>query len=126
MVQAVKDGYPQHEIADAAFELQQEIDAGRRIVVGVNAYTEGDAGGTPTFRIDPALEQRQIERLRAAKAGRDSGTVERALAAISAAAGSRGNLMPLLLDAARAQASEGEIVHALQQVWGEHRELPAF
>src|SRR3984893_4948626 len=61
MVQAVKDGYPQREIADAAFELQQEIESGRRIVVGVNAFTEGDDSQTPTLRVDPALEGKQVE-----------------------------------------------------------------
>src|SRR6202011_5034025 len=64
MVQAVKDGYPQRAIADAAFELQREIDSGRRIVVGVNSYTEGDGAEILTLRIDPALERKQIERLR--------------------------------------------------------------
>ena len=68
MVEAVKRGFPQREIADAAFTLQREIDAGRRIVVGVNAYTEGDEADTPILRIDPALERKQVERLRAVKA----------------------------------------------------------
>ena len=126
MVQAVKDGYPQREIADAAFQLQQEIDSGRRIVVGVNSFTEGDDTQTPILRIDPALEPKQIERVRAAKAARDTGAVELALADLKAAADSRRNLMPLLLDAARLHVSEGEIVHALQQVWGDYRERPAF
>jgi methylmalonyl-CoA mutase N-terminal domain/subunit len=126
MVQAVKDGYPQREIADAAFQLQQEIDAGRRIVVGVNSFTEGDDAQTPILRIDPALERKQIERVRAAKAARDNGAVELALADLKAAADGRRNLMPLLLDAARVHVSEGEIVHALQQVWGDYRERPAF
>jgi methylmalonyl-CoA mutase N-terminal domain/subunit len=126
MVQAVKDGYPQREIADAAFQLQQEIDSGRRIVVGVNSFTEGDDAQTPILRIDPALEQKQIERVRAAKAARDTGAVELVLADLKAAADSRRNLMPLLLDAARLHVSEGEIVHALQQVWGDYRERPAF
>jgi methylmalonyl-CoA mutase N-terminal domain/subunit len=126
MVQAVKDGYPQREIADAAFALQQEIESGRRLIVGVNAYTEGDESETPILRIDPALEGKQVERVSAAKAGRDSGVVERALADIKAAAGDGRNLMPPLLEAARAHVSEGEIVHALQQVWGDSRERPVF
>src|SRR5712672_3836015 len=88
MVQAVKDGYPQREIADAAFQLQQEIDSGRRIVVGVNSFTEGDDAQAPILRIDPALEQKQIERVRAAKAARDTGAVELALADLKAAADS--------------------------------------
>ncbi len=126
MVQAVKDGYPQREIADAAFELQSEIDSGRRIVVGVNSYTEGDGAQTPILRIDPALERKQIERLRAVKASRDGESVQAALADVRAAATDGRNMMPLLIDAARAHVSEGEIVHALQDVWGGYSERPAF
>jgi methylmalonyl-CoA mutase, N-terminal domain len=126
MVQAVKRGFPQREIADAAFALQQEIDSGRRIVVGVNSFTEGDDSQTPILRIDPALERKQVERVTAAKADRDGDAVERALAALRTAADGELNLMPLLLDAARVHVSEGEIVHALQQVWGDYREQPVF
>ena len=126
MVQAVKDGYPQREIADAAFELQREIDSGRRIVVGVNSYTEGDGAQTPILRIDPALERKQIERLRAVKASRDGESVQAALADVRGAATDGRNMMPLLIDAARAHVSEGEIVHALQDVWGGYSERPAF
>jgi methylmalonyl-CoA mutase N-terminal domain/subunit len=126
MVAAVKQGFPQREIADAAFELQQEIDAGRRIVVGVNAFTEGDQQETEILRIDHALEQKQIERLRAAKAGRESDALQTALDSIQAAAGRDQNLMPLLIDAARIGATEGEIVQTLQTVWGDYREAPAF
>ena len=71
MVQAVKLNYPQREIADAAFELQTEIDQGRRIVVGVNAFTDGDDEQTPILHIDPALERQQIDRVRAVRARRD-------------------------------------------------------
>ena len=126
MVDAVKRGFPQREIADAAFALQQEIDAGRRIVVGVNAFTEGDEAETPILRIDPALERKQIDRVRAARAGRDSAPVEAVLSAIRVAAANGQNLMPLLIDAARAHVTEGEIVQALQDVWGDYREQPAF
>jgi methylmalonyl-CoA mutase N-terminal domain/subunit len=126
MVEAVKQGFPQREIADAAFELQREIDSGRRIVVGVNAYKEGDDAQTPILSIDPALERQQIDRLTAVKAQRDSEAVSAALAGLKAAADSKRNLMPLLVDAARLHVSEGEIVQALQQVWGDYRERPMF
>ena len=127
MVQAVKQGFPQREIADAAFSLQQEIDSGRRIVVGVNALTEGDEAQTPILRIDPSLERKQIERLRGVRARRDGAAVEAALGHVRhAAAGERENLMPHLLEAARVHASEGEIVKALQDVWGDYREVPVF
>jgi methylmalonyl-CoA mutase N-terminal domain/subunit len=126
MVEAVKRGFPQREIADAAFELQQEIDSGRRTVVGVNRFTEGGSQETEILRIDPDLEQGQIQRVQAARGHRDAATVESTLTAITEAAQADTNLMPLLLDAARAGVSEGEIVLALQQVWGDYRELPAF
>ena len=126
MVEAVKRGFPQREIADAAFELQTEIDAGRRIVVGVNRYTEGDELATEILRIDPALERKQIGRVQAVRADRDEGAVAATLAAIKDAAGGQVNLMPLLLDAARAHVSEGEIVQTLQKVWGDYREQPVF
>jgi methylmalonyl-CoA mutase, N-terminal domain len=126
MVEAVKRGFPQREIADAAFELQTEIDSGRRTVVGVNRFTEGDEQATEILRIDPALERKQIDRVQAARADRDDATVAASLAAIKDAAGGNTNLMPLLLDAARAHVSEGEIVETLQQVWGDYREQPVF
>jgi methylmalonyl-CoA mutase N-terminal domain/subunit len=126
MVEAVKQGFPQREIADASFALQQEIDSGQRIVVGVNAYTEGDHGATAILRIDPALERRQVDRLRAVKADRNTESVETALTDLKAVASGGRNLMPLLVEAARVHTSEGEIVHALQQVWGDYRERPVF
>jgi methylmalonyl-CoA mutase N-terminal domain/subunit len=125
MVEAVKRGFPQREIADAAFDLQREIDSGRRTVVGVNSFTEGDSA-TTILRIDPALEGKQIERVTAAKSGRDGAALQATLAAIKAAAGEHRNLMPLLIDAARVHASEGEIVSSLQEVWGDYREQPMF
>jgi methylmalonyl-CoA mutase N-terminal domain/subunit len=127
MVQAVKQAYPQREIADAAYELQQEIDAGRRSVVGVNAHTEGDDNDTAMLRIDPALERKQIDRLNAVRGRRDDTAVEDSLTALKAAAASeRQNLMMPLLTAARVHASEGEIIQALQDVWGDYRESPVF
>jgi len=127
MVAAVKENYPQREIADASFELQNRIDAGRRIVVGVNAYTEGDDQQTPILRIDPALERKQVGRVQAVKARRDTAQIEPALTALKqAAATSDENLMPHLLQCARVHATEGEIIHALQDVWGSYTETPVF
>jgi methylmalonyl-CoA mutase, N-terminal domain len=126
MVQAVKQGFPQREIADAAFELQSAIDSGRRTVVGVNAYTESDESETPILRIDPTLEQKQIERVRAVRARRSGAHVEAVLAELRSSAAGERNLMALLLEAARAHATEGEIVQALQDVWGDYREQPVF
>jgi methylmalonyl-CoA mutase N-terminal domain/subunit len=127
MVDAVKQSFPQREIADAAFELQTEIDSGRRWLIGVNAYRHEDDGAIPTMRIDPGLERKQIERVKAVRARRDGAGVERELGRLREAAAREGeNLMPLLLDAARAHCTEGEIVIALQDVWGDYRETPVF
>src|ERR1022692_2591563 len=126
MVEAVKRNYPQREIADAAFSLQQEIDSGERVVVGVNRYTEGEGGEPQILRIDPALERKQIDRLNAARARRSGAEVERALAQLRGAAGGQSNLMDPLIECARAGASEGEIVESLQQVFGRYTESPVF
>jgi len=127
MVEAVKRNYPQREIAEAAFELQQRIDERRRIVVGVNDFTEGDDGEVELLRIDPALERKQRDRLEGVRARRDAAEVERTLSAVrQAAATPDRNLLPLFVDAARAHASEGEIVAALQEVWGSYTETPVF
>jgi methylmalonyl-CoA mutase N-terminal domain/subunit len=127
MVAAVKDNYPQREIADASFELQNEIDAGRRIVVGVNAYRHVDEQPLEILRIDPTLERKQVARVQAARGRRDSVAVEAALATLKdTAAREDANLMAPLLDAARAHVTEGEIVEALQTVFGAYTETPVF
>ncbi len=127
MVQAVKRNYPQREIADAAFELQREIDAGERIVVGVNRYVLADEQPIPTLRVDPALERKQIDRLQSARARRDGAQVQRTLATLREdAAHADRNLMDPLLACARAHASEGEIVQSLQKVFGDYQETPVF
>jgi methylmalonyl-CoA mutase N-terminal domain/subunit len=127
MVESVKRNYPQREIADAAFTLQQEIDSGERVVVGVNRYTRADEQPIPTLRVDPALERKQLGRLQAARARRDGVGVERSLAALREdAAHPDRNLMEPLLACARAHASEGEIVESLQQVFGDYTETPVF
>jgi methylmalonyl-CoA mutase N-terminal domain/subunit len=126
MVEAVKRNFPQREIADAAFAYQQEVDEGRRIVVGVNAFEQEDDEPLELLRIDPALERKQIGRLQAVRAARDAGAVEGALAQLRELAAGDANLMPALLEAARAHASEGEIVESLQTVFGTYTEAPVF
>ncbi len=127
MVAAVKENYPQREIADASFELQREIDAGRRVVVGVNAFKDGDDGQTPTHKIDAEMEREQVGRVEAVRANRDAQAVEAAIVALKAAAARPDeNLMPHLLQAARVHATEGELVLALQDVWGDYTENPVF
>jgi methylmalonyl-CoA mutase N-terminal domain/subunit len=127
MVEAVKRNFPQREIADAAFRYQQEVDRGERLVVGVNAFVNDDAEPLEILRIDPALERKQVDRLQSVRARRDGAAVESALARLREDAAEEGrNLMPALLDAARAHASEGEIVESLQAVFGTYTEAPVF
>jgi methylmalonyl-CoA mutase N-terminal domain/subunit len=128
MVEAVKRGFPQREIADAAFRYQREIESGQRKLVGVNSYTEGSPDGAiPILRIDPQLEAKQIGRVQAARDNRDGPAVATALERLrSAAADEHENLMPHLLEAARSDATEGEMVAALQDVFGGYSEAPVF
>jgi methylmalonyl-CoA mutase N-terminal domain/subunit len=126
MVEAIKQNYPQREIADASFQYQSEVEDGKRVIVGVNGFNEGDDEETPILRIDPALERKQIGRVRAVRAGRDAEAVEQALTALRETAAGDGNLMDPLLDCARAHCSEGEIVESLQRVFGTYTETPVF
>ena len=128
MVEAVKRNYPQREIADASFELQRAIEAGERVLVGVNAFTDdGGESDTDILRIDPTLEGKQHTRLQAVRAARDGAEVERTLGDLrSAAAREDANLMEPLLAAARVRASEGEIIEALQDVFGTYTEVPVY
>jgi methylmalonyl-CoA mutase N-terminal domain/subunit len=126
MVQAIKQNFPQREIADASFQYQQEVDDNKRIVVGVNRYQVLDDAPIEILRIDPKLEKKQIDRVKAIRGARDSEAAEAALTALKQAASGDQNLMDLLLDCARAHATEGEIVEALQTVFGTYTETPVF
>jgi methylmalonyl-CoA mutase N-terminal domain/subunit len=127
MVEAVKQNFPQREIADASYWLQTEIDAGQRVVVGVNRFQSSGDAEIQTLRIDPALERKQLDRLQGVRARRDAGAVEGTLHELRRdAARARVNLMPALLRCARAHASEGEIIAALQDVWGAYLETPVY
>jgi methylmalonyl-CoA mutase N-terminal domain/subunit len=127
MVEAIARGFPQREIADAAFRYQREVDSGQRLVIGVNSYRLDDDAEPEIHRPDPSVARTQGERLRATRARRDGAAVERSLAALKAAAARDGeNLMPHFIEAARARASEGEMVAALQEVFGSFSEQPVF
>jgi methylmalonyl-CoA mutase N-terminal domain/subunit len=126
MVEAIRRNFPQREIADAAFTFQRELNERRRIVVGVNDFAQEDEPETPILRIDPALERKQVERLAATRASRDSGAVEAALTELKRVAAGGGNLMPPILEAARAMATEGEMIAAMQEVFGTYTESPVF
>jgi methylmalonyl-CoA mutase, N-terminal domain len=126
MVEAIRRNFPQREIADASFTYQQELNERKRIVVGVNDFTQEDEEETPILKIDPALERKQVDRLQATRARRDAAAAERALADLKGAAAGEGNLMPPIIAAARARATEGEMIAAMQEVFGTYTESPVF
>jgi methylmalonyl-CoA mutase, N-terminal domain len=126
MVEAIKQNYPQREIAEASFRLQEEMERGERVIVGVNRYEQEDGRGLEILRIPPELERKQIGRVEAVRAARDSEAVEAALGTLREAAAGDVNLMDPLLDCARAHATEGEIVQSLQRVFGTYTETPVF
>ncbi len=126
MVEAIRRNFPQREIADASFTFQQELNERKRIVVGVNDFTHEDEAEMPILKIDPALEGKQVARVTAVKAGRDSAAVEQALVALKTAAAGEGNMMPPIIEAARVQVTEGEMIAAMQEVFGTYTESPVF
>ena len=126
MVEAIKQNYPQTEIADASFTLQQEYESGQRVIVGVNRYQHEDAEVTDTLRIPAELERKQIGNVQAVRARRDSAAAETALTELADAAAAGRNLMYPLLECARAHATEGEIITSLQRVFGTYTETPVF
>jgi methylmalonyl-CoA mutase N-terminal domain/subunit len=126
MVDAIKQNYPQREIADASFRLQQEMETGQRIVVGVNRYQQEDDRQISILRIPPELERKQIGRVQALRARRDREAADHALIALRDAAAGDRNLMEPLLDCARAHCTEGEIIESLQRVFGTYTETPVF
>jgi methylmalonyl-CoA mutase N-terminal domain/subunit len=120
-LRAIECGFIQAEIQNAAYEYQRAVESGARIIVGVNRFQQQDRR-IPTFRVDPALEQAQIERLRQVRASRDNATVRRKLDRLTEAARGTQNLMPPILEAAEAYATVGEISERLRSVFGEYRE----
>jgi methylmalonyl-CoA mutase N-terminal domain/subunit len=126
VLKCIENGFFQREIADAAFAFERELEANERIIVGVNAYQEGDAGKVPTLRIGVETELGQVKRLKALRERRDNTSVHNRLEELKLAAGDRDNLMPLLLNCVRAYVTEGEIMAALKEVFGVYREPILF
>jgi len=126
VIPAIKENFFQQEIADASFRYQHEVEQRRRVIVGVNRYEESDEVEPELLRVDPALEGQQIDRVGALRARRDSAAVESALARIRADAAAGENLMPALVDAARAYATMGEMCDVLRAEWGVWTETPVF
>jgi methylmalonyl-CoA mutase N-terminal domain/subunit len=126
MVAAVKENFPQREIAEASFRYQSEVEAQQRVIVGLNRYELDDEPPIDILRIDPALEAKQVERVQATRARREPSAVESALARLKEGAAGDANLMPLIVDASRAYVTMGEMCDALREVWGVWRETPVF
>jgi len=126
MVAAIRQNFPQREIAEASFRYQSELESGQRLVVGVNAHTVEQEEPIPLHRIDPALEQQQTGRVQAVRARRDGAAADAALAALRAAAAGDVNLMHPIIDAARADVTVGEMCDTLRETWGTWRETPVF
>jgi methylmalonyl-CoA mutase N-terminal domain/subunit len=118
MLPAIERGFFRREIAEAAFAYQREVDARRKIIVGVNAYQQAEEKPIEILTIDHALETEQIERLHRVKKERSQDDANRALDGVRRAAESGVNVMPSLLDAARARTSVGEVMNALADVLG--------
>jgi methylmalonyl-CoA mutase, N-terminal domain len=127
VIPAIEENFFQREIADASFRYQAEVEAKQRVVVGVNRYVAQDEAPIELLRVDPALEQKQIDRVQATRAKRDSAKVESTLAALKEGAAKPDvNLMPLIIDASREYVTMGEMCDALREVWGVWRETPVF
>jgi len=127
VVEAIKENFFQREIAEASFRYQSEVEASQRIIVGVNKHVLEDEVPIEILKIDATLEQKQIERVQAMRARRDSRAAEAALARLKTDAGHDGrNLMGPIVDAAKAGVTMGEMCDALRDVWGVWRETPVF
>jgi methylmalonyl-CoA mutase N-terminal domain/subunit len=127
VVAAIKENFFQREIAEASFRYQAEVEAQQRVIVGVNRYKLEDEPEVEILRIDPALEGKQIERVRAVREKRDAAAAEQALARLKEASAREDvNLMPLIIEASRAYVTMGEMCDALRETWGIWRETPVF
>jgi methylmalonyl-CoA mutase N-terminal domain/subunit len=121
----IDNGYFQGEIAEAAYQFEKKVTTGRRVVVGANRFTEGDDHETPILYIGPEVEERQLKRLEQIKHDRSDEAVRAALETITAAAREPdANLMPVILDAVGAYATVGEVIEALETVFGRWTEDP--
>jgi len=119
---AIETGYIQREIRESAYRAQQAIDSGAAVVVGVNRYAaDADSRGAEVFRIDPEMEQSQIDRVRALRSSRSQTSWQQALDVVEHAARGSGNLVPAVIDAVEQRATVGEIADTLRRVFGEYQ-----
>jgi len=127
MVKAIEKGYIQREIQDAAYRYQQDIESGRRIIVGMNAYRTEEANMPDLHKVDPAIRDVQTKKLEEVKAARDSQAVESALESLrTAARDEHENLMPPIIEAVRQYATMGEICGILREEFGEFTDSVTF
>jgi methylmalonyl-CoA mutase N-terminal domain/subunit len=124
LLRGIESGWFASEIADAAFAYQQQLEKGDKTIVGVNAHAEDDEEGLDILRISQQVEQDQNARLEAFRSERDEAATEAALAHLRASAATEQNLIPVIMDAVRAEASLGEICAAMKDVFGVYREPP--
>jgi methylmalonyl-CoA mutase N-terminal domain/subunit len=124
MVEAIEQGFPQREIAEASYKFQQAVERREKVIVGVNDYVQEDAVPVPILYIDETTAEKQLARLDNLKRTRNTDAVNRALDSLRDAARGSGNTMYPLLDCARAYATVGEMCDALREVWGEYEEVP--
>ncbi len=125
MLRAVEEGFPQREIADAAFRTQREIESGDRVIVGVNRF-QSQEEPISILKIDEGVARAQAERLRAVKAERDGGKVQAALGAVERACRDGSNVMPSIVEAVKTYATLGEVCDVFRKVWGPYREDGRF
>jgi len=127
VLEAIDKGYFQRRIADAAYKYQMEIEKGERVIVGVNRYThEGESQDIELLKIDPGVERQQVESLRKVRRERDQAKADRAREELKRRAEGTDNLMPAIIDCARAHVTQGEIVEVLKGVFGEYKERPIY
>jgi methylmalonyl-CoA mutase N-terminal domain/subunit len=122
MIKAIEAGYPQREIAEAAYKYQKEVEEGKRVIVGVNKYQIEEKIEIPILKIPPEVEEKQIKRLQQVKRERNNEEVRRILDDLKRAAEGDENLMPYIFKAVKAYATEGEIISALKEVFGEYKD----
>nr|MBA2373215.1 methylmalonyl-CoA mutase [Chloroflexota bacterium] len=119
----IEGGFQQRQIQEAAYRVQQAIERGDQVVVGVNRFRDEETRTPALQRIDPSGERRQIERVRRVRAERSVDDWHRTMGELERVAAGDGNLLPSIIEAVRARATVGEISDSLRSVWGEHREL---
>jgi methylmalonyl-CoA mutase, N-terminal domain len=124
MVEAIEQGYPQKEIAEASYRFQQSVEKREKIIVGVNDFVQEDEPTVPILYIDETTAEKQLSRLDELRRTRDNTAVRRSLDALRDAARGADNTMYPLLECVRAYATVGEMCDALREVWGEYEEVP--